>query len=185
MTPVARRRSRDIDTVTGNVVSISGTRYVNFNRDPTSTEPGDWHAGDQWNNNTTGRLWLYTTKWVQVSPIMLPLATGQSTASAGATVYIAFGASSAEANMSMPVPMAFTATRLYASVGTAPGVGQSFTYTLRKNGADTTITFSIGGASTTGNDTAHTVAFLAGDLVDVKLVGSAGAAAAFHTLVLS
>ncbi len=50
-----------------------------------------------------------------------------------------------------------------------PGVGTGWTFTLRKNGADTAITFTIINA-TSGSDTTHTVSFVAGDYFDWKVV---------------
>jgi hypothetical protein len=59
----------------------------------------------------------------------------------------------------------------------APGGAQTYIITLRKNLADTAITVTISGAATTGNDLTHQVAFATGDLISLKIVASATAAA--------
>jgi hypothetical protein len=50
---------------------------------------------------------------------------------------------------------------------TAPAA--SITWTLRKNGANTTLTCTIAGGATTGSGTGTAVTLSAGDLVDVAL----------------
>lgn len=66
---------------------------------------------------------------------------------------------------------------LRVTVSQAPGVGQTYVITLRRNaGSETmTVTFS-GGAQVTASDTTHRISIADGDLLDWMLVGSAGAA---------
>ena len=85
-----------------------------------------------------------------------------------------------EANMQLPLPFACTVGNLYAAASTAPTAGQTFTYTLRKNGVDTAVTCQIANTATSANDVANTVAFAAGDLITLKVVTSASAVAAAH-----
>jgi len=70
---------------------------------------------------------------------------------------------------------AITNVRLNLTV--APGVGKSFTFTLRKNFVDTAITFTISGTSTSGSDTTHTVVFAEGDFLDWAYTSSGTPAA--------
>jgi len=60
---------------------------------------------------------------------------------------------------------ACTLGNLRIALEQAPGAGNSYTFTLRKNGADTDLTVTIANADTTGADTTHTVSFSDGDFV--------------------
>jgi len=71
------------------------------------------------------------------------------------------------------VPTAGTLTKLYTVVGTAPGGADTLTYTIRKGGADQTITCVISASEVAANDTAHSVDVVAGDKISLKLVSSA------------
>jgi hypothetical protein len=53
----------------------------------------------------------------------------------------------------------------------APGAGNSWTVTVRKNGASTAVTCSVTNPNLTCTDTTHSVAFAAGDLLDILVVG--------------
>lgn len=111
---------------------------------------------------------------------------GTGAIAAGATNYVgAIGNNAVEANVRMVAPVAGTLRNLYVVADAAPGAGQTFIYTVRKNGADDTITCTLSGAAaTTGNDTTHTDSVAAGDTFDVKVVISAAAAAAHHAISL-
>src|SRR5574341_1082320 len=96
---------------------------------------------------------------------------------AGATKYVNWGAfdAASEPNVSIPAPYAMTFKNMRAFTGGSPGAGQSYTITLRKNGADTALAVTISDGGTSGSDLADTVAFAAGDTISVKCVASAGA----------
>lgn len=99
------------------------------------------------------------------------------------TNYAGFGticASGSETSCPVPVSAPATMKNFYASTANAPSAGQTYTFTLRKNLADTTITCAISGASaTTCSDLTHTVSVAAADIVDVKMVSSATATSTF------
>jgi hypothetical protein len=107
----------------------------------------------------------------------------QTAAAAGSTYYSPVqavsnnGATGTEADNQQPCPTTGTIKNLYAKVAVAPGVGNTYIYMLRKNGADTTLTCTIAGAATTANDVANSVAVVAGDLLDVRCTATAGAIA--------
>lgn len=66
-------------------------------------------------------------------------------------------------------------------IGTgAPGAGQSYTYTLRKNSADTALTCTISGAASYSCSASGAVSYSPGDEFNIKVVTSAAAAAAPH-----
>jgi hypothetical protein len=69
------------------------------------------------------------------------------------------------------IPAAGTIKNYYAFVETAPTAGHSWTFTVRKNGADTAVTCTIVGNGTlrTCSDTSHTAAFVAGDLISIRV----------------
>ena len=47
---------------------------------------------------------------------------------------------------------------------------------MRKNAASQSVTVTINGTNTTGNDTAHSFTFVAGDTLDVSALSDAGSA---------
>jgi hypothetical protein len=81
-------------------------------------------------------------------------------------------------------PSAGVVYGLTAQNNTAPGAGQSLTYTFRKNGGDQGLACTTTGAGVFGSTAAGFVEFAAGDQLSVKLVTSATAAAASHRVVL-
>jgi hypothetical protein len=66
-----------------------------------------------------------------------------------------------------PVPLAGEIKNLYAYVGQAPGSGDSWTVTLRKNASDTSISCAISGSSKSCSDTG-TVTVAASDRLGVE-----------------
>jgi hypothetical protein len=70
---------------------------------------------------------------------------------------------------------------LWVACDTAPGAGQSFTYTVCVNGTPSAMTATISGASSfLAYTSANPVAFSNADAITVRLVTSAGAATANH-----
>lgn len=75
------------------------------------------------------------------------------------------------------VPTGGTIKKLYVALATAPTVGSSRTFTLMLNGAATALTVTISGTDTTGNDTTHTFAVVAGDKLTMRSEGAVTPAA--------
>lgn len=104
--------------------------------------------------------------------------SGSSAGSTGsATGYYVLGYEdtgpfSTETGARSVMPTGGTIDKLTASVISAPGVGKSRTYTLRKNGADTAITCQIAGAATSCTDSVNTVSVAAADLLSWKEVAA-------------
>ena len=94
-----------------------------------------------------------------------------------ATTYGGMGAAgfpvAAENAQQVPLSEAVTITDLLVAVATAPGAGASWTFTVRKNGADTAATVTISGAATSATFTG-TVTCVAGDLLTIAAVPSTG-----------
>jgi hypothetical protein len=105
--------------------------------------------------------------------------TGNPGAAGGTTLYAFLSGSTTEGIAQGISPLSGTLSKLYVSVTTAPGVGNTITATLRVNGSDTAVTCTISGTSTTASDLTHTAAITAGQPVSVKMVYSAGAAASY------
>jgi hypothetical protein len=72
-----------------------------------------------------------------------------------------------------PISDPCTVTDWTVNVVTAPGVGQSLTFTIRKNGAATSAQVVISGTNTSGT-WQGSVCFAAGDLISVQVVTTAG-----------
>jgi hypothetical protein len=65
--------------------------------------------------------------------------------------------------------------------GAAPGAGQTFTYTLYKNGSPTTITATTSDSATISSDLTHEITGTSGDQIYIKVVASGSAAVTAHT----
>lgn len=78
------------------------------------------------------------------------------------------GAVTATETRGQVVPFAQHITTFSVSRITAPGAGNTVTYTLRDNGANTAATITLSGTATTGNWTGS-VALAANDLVDISI----------------
>jgi hypothetical protein len=96
-----------------------------------------------------------------------------STEVSGGTWYMPFGGSqldTTEAGVSVLMPTSGTIDKLYVRISVAPGTGNSFTYTLMKNGVATGLTCTISDANTTASDTtaAHAVTVGQADTISVR-----------------
>jgi len=76
-------------------------------------------------------------------------------------------------------PITGKITKLYANLTVAPGVGKSYTFTLRDttDSADTSVVVTISDANTTGNDIAHEATMTPGHRYALKCVPSGTPAA--------
>lgn len=106
------------------------------------------------------------------------------TVGAGVTGFLAeWGNTGTEADAIWRVPDNGHIVGFYAVPGTAPGAGQNFAYTVRKNFATTGLTGSISGASTFSLEQwcgTSPIAVNKGDAISMQIVTSAGAAATRH-----
>lgn len=71
------------------------------------------------------------------------------------------------------VPRACTLQNLRVNVTAAPASGQTFTFTIYKNGSPTGITFAISNPNTSGSDLVNTASLAAGDFFNLQVVTSA------------
>lgn len=116
---------------------------------------------------------------VQVRTGFVAFSSGFTNVAAGTSYLGANGAFASEASAHVTM-VACTINTLNVMSAIAPGGSETFTYTLRKNNADTALTCVISGAAQSAQDVAHSVAFAAGDTADIKLVVSGAAAATTH-----
>lgn len=80
-----------------------------------------------------------------------------------------------ESDVQAVMPTSGTFRNLYVTQHSDSGTGDGFTYTLRKNAADTAVACTISGNSATScNDTTNTFTVTAGDLVDLEIHISSG-----------
>lgn len=102
----------------------------------------------------------------------------------GSTVYMtSAGQIATETEVLIPVSYPILVRRMFAKSSGAPGAAQTYTYTLRKNAADTAKVVTLSGAgATAGSDVTNDIYYAAGDTISMKLVTSAGAATFFHAV---
>lgn len=99
----------------------------------------------------------------------------------GATVYPLPGtgtAAEAAAELKIPIAHGGVIRNLYVKMVTAPAGAVVDTITVRKGGADQTLTCTVTAAATTGSDTTNSFSVAAGDELSVKYVSGGGSTAA-------
>ena len=106
---------------------------------------------------------------------------------AGATDFLGIAnLSTTEAAVEFPMSTSGTMTGLYVSSATAAGSSKTFTYTVDKTTVAQSMTCNFTGTSaTTCSDTAHPFAFVASNLIDVKLVTTASSNTGAQSFCLS
>ena len=101
------------------------------------------------------------------------LISANATSWATSTAYNSIGTyvnahTSAAVRSQSVFPLSGTLRNLYVILGVAPGGAASRTVTVNVNGVNAALTCTISASGTTGNDTSHTVAINAGDLVSIE-----------------
>jgi len=107
----------------------------------------------------------------QAAPTVISFRNGVGPAIAGTYYNTPWADSSAPTSgveITAVVPAAMLVNALYIVRGSTTNC--DCVYTLRKNKADTAITKTLTGTALTGSDTAHSVAFAAGDEISLKMV---------------
>lgn len=183
-------RAGDIIYYNGtNWVALAGNNVGTVFLSENSTGVPSWSAGTGVTNITAGTgislssgANCTTTCTINVSGLSTntPVFFGTGAASALAantTGFIGFAdmCSPTETACLVTIPIAGTVKNFYATASNASGAGQSYVFTLRKNGADQTVTCTMSN-TTTCNDTTHSFAVAAGDTMTIKVVSSATAA---------
>ena len=121
-----------------------------------------------------------STGWLGVGECSISLGAASVGAATTALFFVPGGqdlatAQATEVQFAAPRPATIRNFRGQFTAGTGGGTN---TYTLRKNGANTTITFGIANTATTGSDTTHTATVVAGDLISAEVTKASGPTAA-------
>lgn len=85
------------------------------------------------------------------------------------------GMVSTEANLTYYFNRSGNISNLWVSCTGSPGAGVTYTFTVRKNNADTALSCTVVGTNTTGSNTGTSVAFSAGDVWSVSFATTGGA----------
>lgn len=130
----------------------------------------------------------YVARLDEVSEIVVVVASGALDVIAGSTiteitsgqtVYVGLFEDALEQRVSLPMP-AGTLSELYVASTTAPGAGQSATFTVVKTGNLQSMAVAISGTGTAAATTSNPVTFVAGDRLALRLVTSGAAASAIY-----
>ena len=85
-----------------------------------------------------------------------------------------------ETQCQIPITTPCTLRNMRVHVTTGPGVGETFVYTIRINGADGNQTITLTGAETEGADLVNEDVLVPGDLLAIRVVTSLAAPADYH-----
>jgi len=77
--------------------------------------------------------------------------------------------SSTESDVQNILPANGTVGNFFAYVTAAPSVGNSWVFTVRKNGVNSAVTCAINGTNQSCSDTTHTLGFTKGDLISIQV----------------
>jgi hypothetical protein len=103
--------------------------------------------------------------------IIAGLTTTGASSTASATFlgpYQTTQSTATESNVQLVVPLADTVAHLAVSLGSSPGNGNSWTFTINKNGKGTAVTCQVTNNNSTCTDPTHTVSFATGDLLSLE-----------------
>ena len=131
-------------------------------------------SGYVWTSNGTTPSWSAPT----ASMVMSGVVSNQTTVTQYCAAYYWVG-SITESLHTYVMPCSGVVSSLYLhALATLP---YNTTFTVRKNGVDTTLTetISAGGEGTTANDTSHSVTIAAGDRISIKYVSTGIASNAY------
>lgn len=82
--------------------------------------------------------------------------------------FTGFAWSGTESTVANTMPGSFTISKLSVTVVSAPGVGNTRTFTIMKNGSPTSVAVTLSGTATTGTDAVNTESFVAGDTISMR-----------------
>jgi hypothetical protein len=90
--------------------------------------------------------------------------------------FLTSASTATESSVLQAVPIAGTISNLAVDIGSAPGGGRSWTFTIRKNGTtDTAVTCPISGGGGTSCTSSSSVTFAAGDQLSLRVHPSSSA----------
>lgn len=116
-------------------------------------------------------------------PSLLVLSSAAQTFTANQTVFVGVGSGgTSEGGFIIPLPVPGTIKNMSLRSTADPGVGQTYTATMRKLSADTTLTCQITSGNSMANDGTHSFTVAANDYVCLKVVLSVTAATSAFTV---
>ena len=131
---------------------------------------------------TNKKVMAYSAQGPSVVPIIFAGIQGAITAEGTKYIGPVDNAENANEDVAFVVPVAGTISTLRATLGTACGAAEEATkkvdLTVRKNGADTTVTLSLAADAVAASDTTHSFTVAAGDKITIKSVAAAAIAGA-------
>jgi hypothetical protein len=134
-------------------------------------------AGDVVTDSLYAGLVTFNTIYVPEPVLIIGGGTGTVTLSKNKTNYVPVfnaGVSEFENENWQRMPVSGNISNFYVVLDVSPGSGKSYTFVVRKNGVDTSITCTISDTNTTGSDLTHSVSFTAGDYISICVIPSAG-----------
>jgi hypothetical protein len=145
-------------TFSNNGAQYGFLRVAGGGKDPTCTGPGAHmlHLLPAYDTTTTSSTMAGTTQYISVAT---PGALSTTESSVATTI------SAADAG---------TYSGMTITQGANSPGGTTYQYTVRKSGANTGITCTIGPATNTCSDTTHTPIYVAGDTIDVQVSRAGG-----------
>jgi len=156
-------------TDTVNTTSLVAGDVLSIRSIPTGTPTSPVNVRQSWTFSGGAResVILGSSRTAAFSTVSTQYGGLQGSVGNNATLY----------NRDQVFPTAGTLSSLYVDLVGVAGAGASYVITLNKNGTDQTLTCTISGAAaTTCNDTINSFSVVAGDLVAIKVVPSAGPA---------
>ena len=139
------------------------------------TGPAGGPTGIQGNTGNTGPTGPTGTVVSMIGGLVTLSTAGDNTNSRYFGAYVAgtgLGGTATESNATTIIPLNCTMSNFYVNLSTAPGLGNSYTFTIRKNGANTPISVTISGNQLSGSNTTNTSTFTSGDTFTVISVPS-------------
>jgi len=174
----------------GVYIDTGASTYINAS---TINGTNSGYSSNGYDIRTVGSLTLNNTRLVNstvyngasansftsaTSPSMFNL-SGTSTVTIG-TRYMAIGTQPAtityaEAATQITMPQACVVKSLRANLVASPGAGKIASFTLRKNGIDSSLTATISGTGASASDLTHAITFAEGDALSMKFVTDSSA----------
>lgn len=119
------------------------------------------------------------SKYKHSRPIDYPFATGTAIAAGQTRYFVNDIATAGVGPTNWIVTRPVTIDRIFARSSVAPGVGETYVFTLMVNNVASIITVTIAGAAATdANSFANTINLVAGDEISMRIVASVAAAGA-------
>jgi hypothetical protein len=158
--------------------TVAGNRFYGYSLGPVSFSTSSSNLKFTGNYPSGWGLSQSSGSWLAV--------TSAGNVAAGTTTYLSTaGARALAGEAATPAGRTGNVSKFRIVSTAAPGVGQTYTFTLQKNLVDTGMTFFTTGTGAFSGVVNGSIAFAEGDMIGLKVVTSAGAAAsAFNAVIV-